>query len=1640
MAGNLTVQLRDVSGVATAVASGDLSQKITVDVKGEFLQIKNVINNMVDQLSVFADEVTRVAREVGTEGQLGGQAAVPGVAGIWKDLTDNVNAMAGNLTVQLRDVSAVATAVASGDLSQKITVDAKGEILQIKNVINDMVDQLGAFASEVTRVAREVGTKGVLGGQAEVPGVAGTWKDLTDNVNAMAANLTDQVRNIALVTTAVAKGDLSQKITVDAQGEILELKDTINTMVVRLSVFADEVTRVAREVGTEGELGGQAEVPDVAGTWSDLTANVNAMATNLTDQVRNIALVTTAVANGDLSQKITVDAQGEILRLKDTINTMVDRLRVFADEVTRVAREVGTEGQLGGQAEVPDVAGTWSDLTDNVNAMATNLTDQVRSIALVTTAVARGDLSQKITVDARGEILELKETINAMVDQLSVFADEVTRVAREVGTEGQLGGQAEVPDVAGTWKDLTDSVNAMATNLTVQLRDVSAVATSVASGDLSQKITVEARGEILQIKDVINAMVDRLGVFADEVTRVAREVGTEGQLGGQAEVPDVAGTWKDLTDSVNAMAGNLTVQLRDVSTVATAVASGDLSQKITVEAHGEILQIKDVINAMVDRLSVFADEVTRVAREVGTEGQLGGQASVPDAEGTWRALTDNVNQLANNLTVQVRAIADVAAAVSHGDLTRTITVEAQGEVDELKRSVNQMIANLKETTEENREQDWLKTNLAEFSRKMQGHDDLQSVARLIMSDLTPLVEAHHGAFFIASANGNGDDPESGLDLIASYGYKRRRHISTSFALGEGLVGQAALEKKPILLTNVPDDYIQISSGLGEAPPRNILVLPVLFEGDVKAVIELASLSPFSDIHQILLDQLAETVGVVINMIAANMRTEELLQQSRRLTEELQNQSKELVEQQAELKRSNEDLGRQAASLKASEELLKEQQEELQRVNEELEEKASLLAEQNRKVEQKNKEVEAARHELEEKAEQLALSSRYKSEFLANMSHELRTPLNSLSILARRLLENEAGNLDQQQLEYARTILASGEDLMALISDVLDLAKVEAGKMEIRPARVALDDVTAFVERNFRPIASEKGLALGIAGADGLPDAIITDGTRLNQILSNLLANAVKFTEEGEVTFRIRPATAEEKAATPSLRRSEGAIAFDVSDTGIGIASQNLRLVFEPFQQEDGTTSRRFGGTGLGLSISREIAELIGGVITVSSVQAEGSIFTLVLPTRPARMTGQADAAQGPGAAAAWTLAGDVPDDRATIAPGDRTMLIVEPDRSLARALLGVAREKRFKGIVALDGEVALLLAQTYRPDAVALDLDLPGPDGWNVLDRLQSHPATRHIPVHVIARGGEAGIGLRHGAISYLHRPVDPDTLRKAFRRIPADEAGTTRRLLLVEGKRAEGELIRDALDEIEIVAVPTAEDAWRELKAGSFACMVLDLGAGGEDRFELLERIQADPQLSSLPILVHTTRDLAAADRMRINRCAHTIIVEEGRSPEALLTETALFLQGVGTDLPIPGHRIITDLEEPEPIFDGRSVLVVDDDVRNVFALTSLLESRGIRVDFAEDGREAVEIIQRNPNRFDLVLMDIMMPDMDGFAAMRAIRARTDLSSLPIIAVTAKATMEDRQRCIDAGASDYVTKPVDPDQLLSLMSAWLIR
>jgi len=1610
MAGNLTAQVRNIAEVTTAVARGDLSRKITVDVKGEILELKNTINTMVDQLNAFAGEVTRVAREVGTEGKLGGQAQVPGVGGTWKDLTDNVNFLASNLTGQVRNIAEVTTAVARGDLSRKITVDVKGEILELKDTINTMVDQLRAFASEVTRVAREVGTDGKLGGQAQVPGVAGTWKDLTDSVNSMASNLTGQVRNIAEVSTAIASGNLSKKITVNVSGEILLLKETINTMVDQLNAFAGEVTRVAREVGTEGRLGGQANVPGVAGTWKDLTDSVNSMAGNLTAQVRNIAEVTTAVARGDLSRKITVDVKGEILELKNTINTMVDQLNAFAGEVTRVAREVGTEGKLGGQAQVPGVGGTWKDLTDNVNFMASNLTGQVRNIAEVATAIANGDLSKKITVDVRGEILQLKETLNTMVEQLRSFAAEVTRVAREVGSEGRLGGQANVPGVAGTWKDLTDSVNAMAGNLTAQVRNIAEVTTAVARGDLSRKITVDVKGEILELKNTINTMVDQLNAFAAEVTRVAREVGTDGKLGGQAKVPGVAGTWKDLTDNVNVMAANLTEQVRGIVKVVTAVANGELTQKLTVNAKGEVAALAETINNMTDTLATFADQVTTVAREVGVEGRLGGQANVPGAAGTWKDLTGNVNLLADNLTNQVRAIAEVATAVTKGDLTRSIQVEASGEVAELKDNINTMINNLRLTTERNTVQDWLKTNLARVTGMLQGQRDLATVGRMLLSELAPLVNAQQGVIYQMET-----EESAGMVLLSAFAAEGPGSQLRRVDLGEGLVGQCAMEKRRMLISDLPPNTVPVRSGLFEAVPRNVIVLPVLFEDRVKAVIELASLSAFTASHLAFLEQLTASIGIVLNSIEATMQTEALLKQSQQLAAELQTQ-----------------------------------QRELQQTNEQLAQKAQQLAEQNVEVERKNQEIEQARRALEEKAKELALTSKYKSEFLANMSHELRTPLNSILVLGQQLSENPDGNLTAKQVEFSRTIHGAGTDLLNLISDILDLSKIESGTVSVEAEEISFGTLLEMVARPFRHEADSRKLGFDVQAHPQLGRSLVTDSKRLQQVLKNLLSNAFKFTEVGGVRLTVSPAPSGWSSDHPILASAASVIAFEVADSGIGIPPEKQRIIFEAFQQADAGTSRKYGGTGLGLAISRELANLLGGEIQLTSTPGKGSTFTLYLPQTYVGPSSIATADRNVPSLppAALTKVADVqvpseriPDDRNDLQPDDSVLLIVEDDPHYARILCDLSHDRGFKVLVASRGSEALALAREFHPTAVSLDVFLPDMLGWTILNHLKQDPATRHIPVQMLTLDEDRHHGLARGAFSFVTKPTGRQELEAALSKIKEFSAPRRKRLLVVEDNPAEQLTIRELLgsDDIEVKSVSSGEEALRIVQEEKFDCAVLDLRLPDMSGFEILERFRDIPSLKDLPVVVFTGRELSPEEDAHLHTLARSVVVKGVESPERLLDETSLFLHRVVSDLPVEKQKMLERLHSSDDALLGKKVLVVDDDVRNIFALGSVLERRGMTVLTAGTGRQAIELLESTPD-VAIALMDIMMPEMDGYETMQVIRQKSALRRLPIIALTAKAMKGDREKCLEAGASEYLAKPVNTEQLLSALRTWLHR
>jgi CheY-like chemotaxis protein/signal transduction histidine kinase/HAMP domain-containing protein len=1290
---------------------------------------------------------------------------------------------------------------------------------------------------------------------------------------------------------------------------------------------------------------------------------------------------------------------------------MVDQLRSFASEVTRVAREVGTDGKLGGQAQVPGVGGTWKDLTDSVNSMASNLTGQVRNIAEVSTAIASGDLSKKITVNVSGEILLLKETINTMVDQLNAFAGEVTRAAREVGTEGRLGGQANVPGVAGTWKDLTDSVNSMAGNLTGQVRNIAEVTTAVARGDLSRKITVDVKGEILELKNTINTMVDQLNAFAAEVTRVAREVGTEGKLGGQAQVPGVAGTWKDLTDNVNVMAANLTEQVRGIVKVVTAVANGELTQKLTVNAKGEVAALAETINNMTDTLATFADQVTTVAREVGVEGRLGGQANVPGAAGTWKDLTGNVNLLADNLTNQVRAIAEVATAVTKGDLTRSIQVEASGEVAELKDNINTMIDNLRLTTDRNTEQDWLKTNLARFTGMLQGQRDLTTVGRMLLSELSPLVNAQQGVIYQM-----GSEESAEMTLLSAFAGDGEDGHLRRLKIGEGLVGQCAAEKRRMLISELPPNTISIRSGLFEAVPRNVIVLPVLFEDRVKAVIELASLSNFTTSHLAFLEQLTASIGIVLNSIEATMQTEGLLKQSQQLATELQMQQKEL-----------------------------------QQTNEQLAQKAQQLAEQNVEVERKNQEIEQTRRALEEKAKELALTSKYKSEFLANMSHELRTPLNSILVPGQQLSDNPNGNLTPKQVEFSRTIHGAGTDLLNLITDILDLSKIESGTVSVEAEEVFFASLLDMVERPFRHEAENRHLTFEVQTDPHLARSVVTDSKRLQQVLKNLLSNAFKFTELGGVRLSVSVAKSGWAEDHPILAKAGTVVAFEVADTGIGIPYDKQRIIFEAFQQADAGTSRKYGGTGLGLAISRELASLLGGEIQLRSAPGRGSTFTLYLPqayvgpSSASTIERKYSAAVSPAQLSVVSIVEHpvekIPDDRENLKPDDAILLIVEDDPHYARVLCDLSRDKGFKVLVAPRGAEALALAREFRPTAVSLDVFLPDMLGWTVLNHLTQDPATRHIPVQMLTLDEDRHHGLARGAFAFVTKPTTPEGLETALTRIKEYAAPRRKRLLVVEDNPAEQLSIRELLgfDDIDLTVVSSGEEAIRAVNDQSFDCVVLDLRLPDISGFEVLERFRDTPSLGDLPVVVFTGKELSPEEDARLHALARSVVVKGVESPERLLDETALFLHRVVADLPEEKQKMLDRLRHSDDALVGKKVMVVDDDVRNIFALSSVLERRGMDVITAGTGREAIAKLESTTD-VAIVLMDIMMPEMDGYETMRVIRQNASLQRLPIIALTAKAMKGDREKCLEAGASEYLAKPVNTEQLLSSLRMWLHR
>ncbi|MFO1162441.1 MAG: response regulator [Reyranellaceae bacterium] len=1320
-----------------------------------------------------------------------------------------------------------------------------------------------------------------------------------------------------------------------------------------------------------------------------------------------------AMRAGDFSVRLPVRRDGELGRIAVLFNEIVGANQNMAQQLERIGKSVGEQGRTRQRVKFGISSAQWGEMESSVNGLIDDLVWPTTEVTRVIGAVAQGDLLQTVRLDVdgrplKGEFLRSATIVNTMIKQLSVFTSEVTRVAREVGTEGKLGGQAKVSEVTGVWRELTESVNSMANNLTAQMRNISDVTIAVANGDLSRKITVDVRGEILQLKEAINTMVDQLRSFASEVTRVAREVGTEGKLGGQAIVPGVAGTWKDLTDSVNAMCGNLTDQVRNIADVTTAVARGDLSKKITVDVRGEILQLKDTINTMVDQLNGFAGEVTRVAREVGTEGKLGGQAQVPGVAGTWKDLTDNVNSMATNLTAQVRAIAEVATAVTKGDLTRSIQVDALGELAELKDKLNTMIDNLRLTTERNTEQDWLKTNLARFTNMLQGQRDLGTVGRLMLSELAPLVEAHQAVIYQTVIDAEGGDDV--LNLLSVYADSRVGHPET-IRIGEGLIGQCAADRRQILISDMPPTIHPITSGLFQAAPKSIIVLPVLFEGQVKAVIELASLNDFTELQIAFLEQLTASIGIVLNSIEATMQTERLLEQSQKLAGELQTQ-----------------------------------QGELQQTNEQLEQKAAQLAERNFEVERKNQEIEQARRAVEEKASELALTSRYKSEFLANMSHELRTPLNSILILGQQLAENPEGNLRPKQIEFARTIHGAGTDLLNLISDILDLSKIESGTVTVDAEEIFFSNVLETVARPFRHQAESQGLSFDVQIDANLGRSIITDTKRLQQILKNLLSNALKFTAQGSVRLRVVPAQTGWRVDNVTLNQASSVVAFEVTDTGVGIPVEKQKIVFEAFQQADASTSRKYGGTGLGLAISRELASLLGGELTLRSTPGIGSTFTLFLPTmytgpRTALRLPQAGNLPLPQVPLPDHLVDQFPDDRHTIQAGERSLLIVEDDPNYAGILVDAAHAAGLRAIVTSRGAEALDLALQYKPVAMSLDIFLPDMLGWNVLSQFKRTLETRHIPVQILSMDEDRQQGLARGAFSYLNKPTTSEGLNAALSRINEYVRPRRKRLLIAEDDAAERLGVAELLSnsDVEIATADTGRAALAKLREQRFDCMVLDLRLPDISGFEVLEEIQADEALADLPVVVFTGRELTPEEDARLHSMARSIVVKGAASPERLFDETALFLHQVAADLPDDKKRMLERLHSSDEMLAGRTVLVVDDDTRNIFALSSALERRGMRVLTATTGREAIAILERS-TEVAIVLMDIMMPEMDGYETIALIRGNPVLRRLPIVALTAKAMKGDREKCLEAGASDYLAKPVNTEQLFSALRLWLHR
>ncbi|MDO9186903.1 MAG: response regulator [Bacteroidia bacterium] len=1464
----------------------------------------------------------------------------------------------------------------------------------------------------VMRKARQQGGKGTTKKEQNITTTQGN-----DDLNST---------ELLKILTEIKNGNFEFRMPSNKEGLSGEIAATINEIITNNKKLIEQFANAQNNIGKKGSLHHRIVFPEAQGEWRSGVDSLNLLISELVYPIEEMDKVISAVAKGDLTQltpfKNNNLFQGDLDRISKEAKGLVNQLDLFTSDLSRVVKEVGSEGKLGGQIKTQGIGGVWNDISDAVNRMAVNITDNVRDIENVITGISKGDLSQKITVNAKGEFHKLKNTINTMVDLLNFFSSEVTRMGRERGLEGNIGMQMHLKDFQGIWKDFIIYINQIGSNLILQVRNIAIVTTAVSKGDFTKKITIEARGEVGDLKNTINSMIDQLNCFCSEVSRVSMEIGSEGLLGGQAHVPGVEGRWKDITDSVNMVASNYTNQVRGISKIVTSVSTGNLSQKLSINAKGEVAKLTDTFNEMIETLSIIADQVTNVAREVGVEGKLGGQAKVPEASGNWKKLTENVNLLAENLTTQVRSISEVASAVTKGDLTRNIRVDAKGEVKELKDTINLMITNLRETTLLNLDQDWLKSNLAKFNQMLQGQKDLKTVARRILSELAQVVGAHFGAFYIVAA----EEVFPKLKLFASYAYKSEKHIPKEFLFGEGLVGQCALEKERIILSNVPESYVKINSGLGKIPPSNLILLPVLFENNVKAVIELGTLGTFSNTHLDFLGQLTESIGIVVNTIQTNTRTEVLLSQSQSLAN-----------------------------------ALKIQQEELKRTNDELQNKAFLLFKQKDEVETKNKEVEEARRSLEEKAEQLTLTSKYKSEFLANMSHELRTPLNSLLILAQQLYENPEGNLNDKQTRYAKTIHSCGDDLLELINDILDLSKIESGFITANISNILFSEISTFVETTFKPLSETKNLKFKTEIYPGLPESIDTDSQRLNQILKNLLSNAFKFTERGEVKLKIFNAEKKWQHGNNSLSNAKQVVAFSIIDSGIGISPDKQTIIFEAFQQAEGSTSRKYGGTGLGLSISRGLAELLGGTIELESELGVGSTFTLYLPMdtvdapfvendfktllpKNIELEGVFDAINmteneilSKKLEDISEMTNEAGDDRNNISANDKVVLVIEDDLIFGKIMVEHARLSGLKAVVASSYVEIFNFVTRFTPMAITLDVYLSDTSGWKVLDQFKNDLHYRHIPIHLISREENKILALKRGAKSFLLKPLLHHQLNELFDEIIKFNSIEIKQLLIVEQDGPEISRMADLFREnsIEITVTSSLEKANELIKQKIFDTIILDHSLLDFSSIDLFRNIQNDKN-NPIPIIIYSSNELDKEEIVKMNTVTNNILLKFVNTRERLLEKTLMLLHFDYARLPPEKRKMMENFRTKSDVLTGKKILVVDDDVRNLFALTTVFERFNIDVITAERGMEAISMMN-DFNDIEMVLMDIMMPGMDGYETIRKIRREYKNSTLPIIAVTAQAMKGDRQKCIEAGASDYITKPLKIDQLLSLMRMW---